>query len=387
MAARARHRHAADRQPAGGAGRRLHRLARRRHRWPRPCADALARGAAACLVEHEGVEAFAFAGAHIAALPASRPPPGLIAAEWFGRPSERLQVLAVTGTNGKTSTAWWLAHALSMAISKSCQRLLHAPWWALWALACRRRLESTGMTTPDPVLLQQAFRQFVDAGVRACAIEASSIGLAEHRLAGTRIPWPCSPTSRRTTWTTTAAWQAYWQAKAALFDWPGLQAAVVNIDDAQGAALAALAGARAGPVERVHARPARGCRPRTSAMTAQRPALHGGGRGRRALPLQTALIGQYNVSNLLGVIAAHARAGRAAGAAPCGLCAQLLPRARPHGANCRACRPAAGGRGLRPHARRAGKGAARCARWRGHGVASSGACSAAAATAMPASAR
>ena len=48
-------------------------------------------------------------------------------------------------------------------------------------------LHATGMTTPDPVRLQRAFAQFVAQGLGACAIEASSIGLAEHRLDGTQI--------------------------------------------------------------------------------------------------------------------------------------------------------------------------------------------------------
>ena len=99
------------------------------------------------------------------------------------------------------------------------------------------RLESTGMTTPDPVRLQQALRQFADAGVRTCAIEASSIGLAEHRLAGTPIRVAVFTNFTQDHLDYHASMEAYWQAKGALFDWPGLQAAVVNIDDPQGAAL------------------------------------------------------------------------------------------------------------------------------------------------------
>jgi UDP-N-acetylmuramyl tripeptide synthase len=48
-------------------------------------------------------------------------------------------------------------------------------------------VEATGLTSPDPVTLHQAFRRFVNEGFSACAIEASSIGLAEHRLAAARI--------------------------------------------------------------------------------------------------------------------------------------------------------------------------------------------------------
>jgi UDP-N-acetylmuramoyl-L-alanyl-D-glutamate--2,6-diaminopimelate ligase len=59
------------------------------------------------------VEAFGFTGDHMAALHGLKAATGPIAAQWFGHPSQQLQVLAVTGTNGKTSTAWWLAGALN----------------------------------------------------------------------------------------------------------------------------------------------------------------------------------------------------------------------------------------------------------------------------------
>ncbi|MBP0500918.1 hypothetical protein J8J32_22860, partial [Mycobacterium tuberculosis] len=67
----------------------------------------------ACLVEQAVVEAFAFEVYHRAALSGLRAATGPIAAEWFAQPTQQLKVLAVTGTNGKTSTAWWLAGALN----------------------------------------------------------------------------------------------------------------------------------------------------------------------------------------------------------------------------------------------------------------------------------
>lgn len=67
--------------------------------------DALARGAVACLVEHEGIEAFHFAEAPVAALRGLKAITGTLAAEWFGHPTQAIDVLAVTGTNGKTSVA------------------------------------------------------------------------------------------------------------------------------------------------------------------------------------------------------------------------------------------------------------------------------------------
>ena len=91
--------------------------------------DARARGAAACLVEAEGVEAFALdaesaaGGASadgLACYPGLKSATGPIAAAYYEQPTDTLRVLAVTGTNGKTSTAWWLAQALSRAWPAGC---------------------------------------------------------------------------------------------------------------------------------------------------------------------------------------------------------------------------------------------------------------------------
>ena len=75
-------------------------------------AAALERGAAACLVEQDGLQAFDLQGP-VASMTGLKAATALIADAWYGQPSGQLQVLAVTGTNGKTSTAWWLAHALA----------------------------------------------------------------------------------------------------------------------------------------------------------------------------------------------------------------------------------------------------------------------------------
>ena len=99
-------------------------------------------------------------------------------------------------------------------------------------------LEYNGLTTPDPVLLQHHLRRFADAGVRACAIEASSVGIAERRLDGTRIRLALFTNFSQDHLDYHGTMDAYWSAKAELFDWPGLQAAVINVDDARGAALA-----------------------------------------------------------------------------------------------------------------------------------------------------
>jgi len=109
-------------------------------------------------------------------------------------------------------------------------------------------LDYTGLTTPDPVLLQATFRRLADAGLAACAIEASSIGIAERRLDGTRIEVAVFTNFTQDHLDYHGTMDAYWQAKAELFDWPGLQAAVVNLDDEKGAQLADTLAARGLPL-------------------------------------------------------------------------------------------------------------------------------------------
>ncbi len=264
--------------------------------------DALSRGAVACLVEHEGVEAFALQGLPVAALHGLKAATGLIAADWFDQPTQRLDVLAVTGTNGKTSTSWWLAEALNV-LSKN--ELIAQGGCALvgtLGMGTPPALTSTGMTTPDPVRLQRAFQQFADAGRTACAIEASSIGLAEHRMAGTRIRVALFTNFTQDHLDYHPGMAAYWQAKSVLFDWPGLQAAVVNIDDARGAELHATLADRLLDLWSVSITgPAR--------LAARDIGMGEGGlrftvaEGVHTHVLQTRVIGQYNVSNLLGVLA------------------------------------------------------------------------------------
>ena len=95
--------------------------------WPGYASDgrrfvaaALAAGASACLVEAEGVEAFGFDGdPRVGALRGLKAAAGDIASRFLGTPSGKLDVVAVTGTNGKTSTAWWVAQALA-ALGRRC---------------------------------------------------------------------------------------------------------------------------------------------------------------------------------------------------------------------------------------------------------------------------
>lgn len=265
-------------------------------------APALAQGAAACLVEHEGSERFGFDDERIAAYAGLKAASGPIAAAYYEQPSEQLAVLAVTGTNGKTSTAWWLAQALSEAGKDSG---MIGTLGVGRVAGAQAQVQSTGLTTPDPVLLHRTLREFVDAGLVACAIEASSIGIVERRLDGVRIHTAIFTNFTQDHLDYHGSMAAYWQAKAELFDWPGLRAAVVNLDDERGAELAAQLQSRDLDLWTVSLQEDAGARivARGLRMDAQGMRLHVC-EGEQSLELSVRAVGTYNASNLLGVIAA-----------------------------------------------------------------------------------
>jgi UDP-N-acetylmuramoyl-L-alanyl-D-glutamate--2,6-diaminopimelate ligase len=273
-------------------------------------AGALSAGAAACLVASEGVEAFDFDDERIAAVPGLKAAAGVIADRFFGSPSQALDLVASTGTNGKTSTSWWTAQALTL-LQRRCGLVgtlgIGEPPRAGTQEAAR--IEFTGLTTPDPVSLHAALRRFADEGFKACALEASSIGLVEQRLAGARISVALFTNFTRDHLDFHGGMEAYWAAKRMLFDWPGLRAAVINIDDAQGAALAReLAGSGLALWTYSTREPAR-LRAESLRYEAGGLAIELREDGGAALAVRSRLIGDYNASNLLAVLGALSALG------------------------------------------------------------------------------
>jgi len=279
--------------------------------WPGAAADgrryvpqALAAGAVACVVEQDGASAFGFDDERVGALDQLKRLSAPLAAAFYGRPSEALEVVAITGTNGKTSSAWWLAQLLQGA---------GTPAALVGTLGLGRPGGQgedwvvSGLTTPDPFMFQAGLRRFVDQGVRVCAIEASSIGIAEGRLDATRVAVAVFTNFTQDHLDYHGGMAAYWQAKRALFDWDGLRAAVVNIDDPQGEALARELAQRPGldlwtvAVDRPEAR----LRAADVVVTPEgmRFVLQEQGVPASA-PQALPLVGRYNLSNLLGVIGA-----------------------------------------------------------------------------------
>ncbi len=281
-------------------------------------------GAVASLVEQQG---FGLASDdRLASYAELKRHSGEIASAFYNEPSHRLLVLAVTGTNGKTSTAWWLAQAIGDLPGKPLQACALIGTLGVGYVPA---LHDPGLTTPDAVDLQTALAGFVRDGAGACAIEASSVGLEEHRLDGTRIHTAIFTNLTQDHLDYHGDMARYGAAKRKLFSWPALRAAVVNVDDAFGAALAqslqqdepqldlwtvsADAGKQA--PARLQARQTRYDSAGLSFVVHE---------GADHAALQTVLIGQYNVANLLGVIAGLRTVGVTLADAAAA-CSKLLP--------------------------------------------------------------
>ncbi len=272
--------------------------------WPgaavdarRHVADALARGACAALVEHDGAEAFSLP-AQALRVRALQALAGEIADAWFGHPSRSMQVLAITGTNGKTSTALWTAQALQAA-GRRCGVI------GTLGAGLPGALRSTGMTTPDPVRLHAELARMLHDGVLHCAIEASSIGIVEQRLAGLRIHAAAFSNLTQDHLDYHGTMQAYAAAKRRLFEWPQLQTVAINVDDPFGAELAAQCRRRGMQTLRV----AMQGQTDAAEWLAEAPQERDAGmllrlrRGGHGGSVELPLLGDFNASNVLLVCA------------------------------------------------------------------------------------
>ncbi|MDX6696888.1 MAG: UDP-N-acetylmuramoyl-L-alanyl-D-glutamate--2,6-diaminopimelate ligase [Solirubrobacteraceae bacterium] len=157
------------------------------------------------------------------------------AARFHGDPTARLAVVGITGTNGKTTTAWLVRHLLASA---------GTPTGLLGTVASvvGGREEAVERTTPEAIDLQATFARMVDAGDRACALEVSSHALELGRADA--IHWAAAVFTNlsRDHLDFHDSMEDYYLAKRRLFQ-ARPRAAVVNADDAHGRRLAAETGA------------------------------------------------------------------------------------------------------------------------------------------------
>ncbi|HYO26936.1 MAG TPA: UDP-N-acetylmuramoyl-L-alanyl-D-glutamate--2,6-diaminopimelate ligase [Azonexus sp.] len=259
--------------------------------------DAIAQGAIAVIWQAGGDFAWnpAWAAANLQ-VDGLRALAGPLAHLVCGEPSASLSLIAITGTNGKTTVSQFIAHALG----RRCALI------GTLGAGFPGAFVETGFTTPEATTLMRLLADFRQADAEACALEASSIGIAEGRMNGARVDVAVFTNFTRDHLDYHGSMAAYATAKEKLFAWPGLRTAIVNLDDALGRRLSAettassvlgygIGGAGAVRAEQLVATPL-------------------GQRFRLVLPdgganVDTALLGRYNVSNLLAVAAVLHDAG------------------------------------------------------------------------------
>jgi len=265
--------------------------------------QAIASGAAAIVLEQDGWQHSAQVTVPHHLTADLKQLCGPIADVFYGCPSERLQVIAVTGTNGKTSCTQWIAQGLSA---------MGTPGAVIGTLGAGvpGGLSDFGLTTPDALALQALFAGFEQQGFEAVAIEASSIGLHQHRIDGTRIAVAVHTNLTRDHLDYHGTMQAYAQAKARLFAWPGLRCAVVNLDDPWSATMLQ---AKAPGVASIGYRIADDQAPANGPLRVDRElvavSVRYGSQGMLIeldgdwgpAQIESQLIGRFNVSNLLAV--------------------------------------------------------------------------------------
>jgi len=250
--------------------------------------EAQARGAVAIL--HDGLAPLsqiqfpsvkiADLGQHLSAL----------GARFFHAPSERLVVAGVTGTNGKTSTAHFIAQAWQRVLGK-------AGLIGTIGYGALNRLQPANLTTPDPISLQRMLSECIDSGVENVAMEVSSHALEQGRCADVAFQAAVYTNLSRDHLDYHGTMERYAAAKRKLFTDCKPRFAIINRDDEFGRRLISelspgnevLSYGTNGNAELA----ARVVQMDSSGMVLEICSPWGGGR------LHTSLLGRFNVSNLL----------------------------------------------------------------------------------------
>jgi UDP-N-acetylmuramoyl-L-alanyl-D-glutamate--2,6-diaminopimelate ligase len=271
-------------------------------------ANAIERGAAAVLYQPEGFSGHVDPAISLA-VPSLDVLAGEIASGWYGDPSDAMLVVGVTGTNGKTSCSQWIANALT-GIGKRCAII------GTLGTGLPGQLVHTGFTTPDASQLQRSLMQLRTAGAQAIAIEVSSHALHQGRVNGTAFDIAVFTNLTQDHLDYHHTFEAYEAAKARLFAWPGLAAAVINADDAAGRRFLASTRGHARTIAYGVDTPAAELPAADAWLLASNVRATANG---TAFHLRTSewgeaqvdvhTLGLFNVSNLLGVLGALLAAG------------------------------------------------------------------------------
>ncbi len=254
--------------------------------------SALARGASIVLTEAPPPAVFKNQDSNVVTVERLRERLGEIAARFFGRPSVRLKMIGVTGTNGKTSIVQLLAAALESLGARA------ATIGTLGA-GLVGAIKEGARTTPDVISVQGLLAEFRDAGATHVAMEVSSHALDQGRVDAVEFDVAVFTNLTRDHLDYHGTMEDYGAAKQKLFAWKNLRAAVINVDDAFGRQL--VEGLR-DDVRQIryaidNAAEVRAEKVRTSDGGLEFHLIAPWGEG----AIATSLLGHFNVYNLLAV--------------------------------------------------------------------------------------
>ena len=221
-----------------------------------------------------------------------------IAGHVFGNPSDSLWMAGVTGTNGKTSVSQWIGAALDALGRRS------AVIGTLGNGLVGERVEAKN-TTPDPIVLQRLLADYLRRGARAVAMEVSSHGLDQGRVAGIKYDVALFTNLTRDHLDYHGTMESYAEAKFGLFSARGLKRAVINADDEIGASFAKRLGGDAMTFGTREGARLRATQIRLSDAGVRFRIESEWGNGEVASPV----LGAFNVSNLLATLGALLAAG------------------------------------------------------------------------------
>ena len=194
--------------------------------------DAIAAGASAVLTDKKADQQPS-SDIPVIYIPELRHKVGEIAARFYANPSKAMDVIGVTGTNGKTSVAYFIAQALTADDKYDTGLIGTLGYGPINALSPALN------TTPEAVTLQRTLAGFADLGIDKVAMEVSSHGLEQGRINGVDFKIAVFTNLSRDHLDYHGDMHAYGEAKKLLFTRAGLEHAVINIDDAFGSDLAA----------------------------------------------------------------------------------------------------------------------------------------------------
>lgn len=270
------------------------------HHGLRHLADARARGAVAVAYDPEGGAEYlpALKGLPAFAVRSLEQRVGPMAARFYGDPSAAQKVVAVTGTNGKTSVSLIAAQIL-MELGKPCG-VLGTLGYGLYG-----QLEASTHTTPDAVSVQRWLARFRDRRVQHVSMEASSHALEQGRMNGVHLAVAVFTNLTRDHLDYHGSMESYGAAKRRLFDMPGLKHAVINLDDSFGIELARNLppGIECIGYTLTNARAPQGKTLRATQVVLDSGGMQFGMAGDfGGAHVESRLLGQFNVQNLLAVL-------------------------------------------------------------------------------------